>query len=207
MGANEAIAYARNQIGKPYIWATEGPNSFDCSGLTFAACRAGGVHVGRTTYEQIFNGSEVRRPELQPGDLVFPDIGHVQLYVGENRVIESPHSGAYVREAQMWGFWRARRVFLDAGISPVPTPGAALPTANVGLPGSDLLSRLPVLGQLEKLAETLNAPTFWRRVGLGSFALLLVMIGISFLARHQIEAAAVKTAETGVKAAKIASVI
>src|SRR5690606_9428372 len=30
----KAVAYATAQIGKPYQWGAEGPNTYDCSGLT-----------------------------------------------------------------------------------------------------------------------------------------------------------------------------
>ena len=46
--AAQAVAYALAQRGKPYRWGAEGPDAFDCSGLTWAAWRAAGVAIPRT---------------------------------------------------------------------------------------------------------------------------------------------------------------
>jgi cell wall-associated NlpC family hydrolase len=105
-----AIAFARAQLGKPYVWGGTGPNSYDCSGLVQAAYRAAGVSLPRTTQQMIFSGQNVAKSDLRPGDLVFPDPGHVAIYTGGGTFIEAPHSGLMVREVPMWGFWRARRV-------------------------------------------------------------------------------------------------
>jgi cell wall-associated NlpC family hydrolase len=51
----------------------------------------------RTTYDQINVGIPVSRSDVQPGDLVFPHRGHVQLAIGDNLVVEAPYSGASVR--------------------------------------------------------------------------------------------------------------
>lgn len=108
--AAEAVTFARAQIGKPYRWGATGPNAFDCSGLIQAAYKYAGISLPRTTYQQITRGHRVSRKDLQLGDLVFPDPGHVQIYSGNGNVIEAPHTGAYVREVKMWGFLTARRV-------------------------------------------------------------------------------------------------
>ncbi|MER7761720.1 C40 family peptidase [Streptomyces sp. NPDC097619] len=95
-----AVAFARAQLGKPYVWGATGPNAWDCSGLTRAAWRAAGVELPRTTWEQVEAGPRVRVSELVPGDLVFfyADISHVGIYVGGGRMIHAPRPGAYVRE-------------------------------------------------------------------------------------------------------------
>lgn len=105
-----AVAFARAQIGKPYVFGATGPNSFDCSGLVRAAFKNAGVDLPRTTFQQITSGVAVSKAELRLGDLVFADPGHVALYSGNGNVIEAPHSGAVVREVAMWGFWKGRRV-------------------------------------------------------------------------------------------------
>ena len=66
-----ALAFARAQLGKPYQWASAGPNSYDCSGLTYAAWKSVGVSLPRTSRSQYGAGSPVSRSNLQPGDLVF----------------------------------------------------------------------------------------------------------------------------------------
>ena len=105
-----AVVWARTQIGKPYQFGATGPNAYDCSGLVQKAYAAVGISLPRTTYQQILVGSPVAKADLHVGDLVFPDIGHVQLYSGNGNVVEAPHTGTNVREVPMWGFMAARRV-------------------------------------------------------------------------------------------------
>ncbi|MGW9176162.1 NlpC/P60 family protein [Streptomyces decoyicus] len=99
--AARAVAFAYAALGKPYVWGATGPSGFDCSGLTQAAWKAGGVALPRTTYTQISSGPRVDRSQLAPGDLVFfySGISHVGLYVGDGKMIHAPHPGAPVRIA------------------------------------------------------------------------------------------------------------
>jgi cell wall-associated NlpC family hydrolase len=112
-----AIAWARAQIGKPYRWGATGPDAYDCSGLVQQAYAHAGINLPRTTAQMIFVGKRVSKADLVPGDLVFPDPGHVQIYTGGGNVIESPHTGLKVREVKMWGFMTARRVVSDVKVS------------------------------------------------------------------------------------------
>ncbi|MEU3501225.1 NlpC/P60 family protein [Streptomyces hundungensis] len=102
--AAEALAFARAQLGKPYVWGATGPASYDCSGLTQAAWKAAGVDLPRTTWDQVKTGSRVATADLEPGDLVFfyDDISHVGMYIGNGMMIHAPHSGAYVREESIY---------------------------------------------------------------------------------------------------------
>lgn len=204
MGAAEAIAFARAQIGKPYQWGTTGPNTYDCSGLVLKACEAGGVHIGRTTYDQILDGTPVSKSELLPGDLVFPDSGHVQLYAGNNMVIEAPHTGAFVREVAMWGFWQARRVFSD-GATFTGSGGSGVTPAFNPLDPLGLTSKIPVLGQLEGIAGVLTNAAFWRRVGVAALGGMVILLGILFINRKRLENLAVEGAKTGAKVAEVAA--
>ncbi|MET9321178.1 NlpC/P60 family protein [Streptomyces sp. NPDC003038] len=99
--AARAVAFAHGAVGKPYVWGATGPGSFDCSGLTQAAWRAGGVALPRTTYTQINSGRRVSRDQLAPGDLVFfySGITHVGLYIGNGQMIHAPRPGSTVRVA------------------------------------------------------------------------------------------------------------
>ncbi|WEV27298.1 NlpC/P60 family protein [Streptomyces sp. 71268] len=97
--AQQAIDFARAQLGKPYVWGATGPNAYDCSGLTQGAWKAAGVTLPRTTWDQVKVGQRIATTDLAPGDLVFffDDISHVGLYVGEGKMIHAPRPGANVR--------------------------------------------------------------------------------------------------------------
>ncbi|MDX3641251.1 NlpC/P60 family protein [Streptomyces sp. MB09-02B] len=102
--ATKALAFARAQIGKPYVWGATGPGSYDCSGLTLAAWKAAGVDLPRTTYDQVAAGTTVPLADAKPGDLVFfyDNIGHVGLYIGNGMMIHAPKPGTYVREESVF---------------------------------------------------------------------------------------------------------
>lgn len=95
--AARAVRAALSRLGRPYVWGATGPDRFDCSGLVQWAYAQAGMRVDRTTYDQINEGIPVPRSQVRPGDLVFPHAGHVQMAIGDNRVIEAPHAGATVR--------------------------------------------------------------------------------------------------------------
>jgi cell wall-associated NlpC family hydrolase len=97
--AGVAARTACAQIGKPYVWAADGPGSFDCSGLTMYAWAAAGVKLRHFTEWQYDDTNRVSRADLHPGDLVFyyGDRHHVALYVGGNWVVHAPHPGEVVR--------------------------------------------------------------------------------------------------------------
>ncbi|MEV5340041.1 NlpC/P60 family protein [Streptomyces sp. NPDC052676] len=102
--AEKAMAFARAQIGKPYVWGATGPDSYDCSGLTQAAWKAAGVTLPRTTYDQVNAGTRVPLSAALPGDLVFfyDDVTHVGIYIGNGMMIHAPKPGAYVREESVY---------------------------------------------------------------------------------------------------------
>ena len=109
--ADDLISYAMRFIGVPYVWGGTTPNGFDCSGFTqYVFSHAAGIGLGRTTYQQINNGREVSRENLQPGDLIFPSDHHVGIYVGNGQMIHAPHTGDNVKIANVYSFWRARRI-------------------------------------------------------------------------------------------------
>jgi cell wall-associated NlpC family hydrolase/uncharacterized protein YoxC len=101
--AAQAVAFAKAQLGKPYVWGATGPSSYDCSGLTQAAWRAAGVSLPRTTYDQVNAGTPVSKDQLQPGDLVFfySDVSHVGIYVGNGKIIHAPKPGDVIQYAPM----------------------------------------------------------------------------------------------------------
>jgi cell wall-associated NlpC family hydrolase len=107
--AARAVAFARSQLGKPYVWGASGPSSYDCSGLTMAAYRSAGVWLPRVSRAQWNAGPRVGLGNLAPGDLVFfayntgnpGSIHHVGIYIGGGAMVEAPYSGASVRIASI----------------------------------------------------------------------------------------------------------
>lgn len=104
------LAFARNQLGKPYLWGATGPDTFDCSGYTGAAYAAAGVALPRTSRQQWFAGPHVDLGQLQPGDLLFwaddladpGSIHHVAIYEGGGLMLAAPHSGDVVKEQPVY---------------------------------------------------------------------------------------------------------
>ncbi|MEI8055905.1 MAG: C40 family peptidase [Actinomycetes bacterium] len=105
-----AVAFARAQLGKPYVAGTNGPNSYDCSGLTSAAYRSVGVSMIHYSQAQFAAGEKIPISQLQVGDLVFfatdttdwRTIHHVAIYAGNGQMIEAPHTGDHVK---VWTIW------------------------------------------------------------------------------------------------------
>ncbi|MBE0417803.1 MAG: C40 family peptidase [Coriobacteriia bacterium] len=105
------VSVAKQQLGKQYVWAASGPDTFDCSGLVLYACRAAGVSVPRTSRWQwsVTNPRFTTFEPLLPGDLCFLSspsyIHHVGIYIGFGLSIHAPGTGKFVeyRTAHTWG--------------------------------------------------------------------------------------------------------
>ncbi|MET8814063.1 NlpC/P60 family protein [Streptomyces sp. NPDC004549] len=94
----KAVAFATAQLGKPYVWGAEGPDSFDCSGLTSQAWAAAGHPIPRTSQEQWRQLPHVAVKDMRPGDLIiyFDDATHVAMYAGDGKIIHAPRPGRTV---------------------------------------------------------------------------------------------------------------
>ena len=108
-GAQRAVAYALAQLGKPYLWAAAGPNSFDCSGLTLMAWRAGGKSLPHWSVAQFAQSTRIGAAQLRLGDLVFwgatpGTIHHVAMYIGNGQIIHAPRTGQPVQISNMY-YW------------------------------------------------------------------------------------------------------
>jgi Cell wall-associated hydrolases (invasion-associated proteins) len=103
-GAAGAVAFARAQLGKPYVFATSGPNTFDCSGLTMAAWSSVGVRMPHYSGSQATMFPRVSWEQLKPGDIVafYGDLHHVGLYIGGGMMIHAPQTGDVVKIAPAW---------------------------------------------------------------------------------------------------------
>lgn len=96
--AAQAIAFAKDQLGEPYVYGAAGPSSWDCSGLTSQAYASAGVAIPRSSSAQAGVGTPVSSSSMAPGDLVFyySPISHVGIYLGNGLLIHAPHPGATV---------------------------------------------------------------------------------------------------------------
>ena len=123
---SQMIRFAKEQLGKKYVWSTEGPNSFDCSGFAYYVLKNSGVSTGRYSaagFSQVSSWEKIEsKGDLQPGDLVFftapgsSRIGHTGIWLGNNQYIHASTSagkvvissaGSYFNENFVFG----RRVF------------------------------------------------------------------------------------------------
>ena len=103
--AQAAVDFAMAQVGKPYVYGAAGPGSYDCSGLTMSAWRAGGVSLPHNAAAQYGYGTHVAESDLQPGDLIFfyHPIGHVTIYIGNGLMVSAPTEGEPVKVATLAG--------------------------------------------------------------------------------------------------------
>ena len=94
------VDYAMSRIGCPYVWAAEGPNAFDCSGLVRWAYLQVGVSLPHYT-ESLYACAKNRVPisEARPGDVLYRP-GHVGIAVsyGGSHYVHAPTFNAYVRD-------------------------------------------------------------------------------------------------------------
>jgi cell wall-associated NlpC family hydrolase len=114
--AAAAVAFAKAQVGKNYRFATSGPDTFDCSGLTAAAWEQAGVSLAHYSGAQYDETMRIGSGDLQPGDLVFYGPGganHVEIYIGGGMVVSAanPSEGVIlsgVRYGSASGYGRVR---------------------------------------------------------------------------------------------------
>lgn len=109
ISGNAIIMYAQKFLGTPYKWGGARPyvagdsnSGFDCSGLVQYVYKQFGIFTTRTTYTQIkYDGKQVSRDSLKPGDLIFfgswEDPYHVGLYVGDGNFIHAPRTGDVIK--------------------------------------------------------------------------------------------------------------
>jgi len=119
--ARNAVAFAREMIGKPYRYAGDTPAGFDCSGLVRYSYSRAGIGMPRATPAQRKSTKLISVRSLRPGDLLFFDqegkkASHVAIYIGDGRFVHAPSTGGRVRTdslgAEYWKkhFVEARRV-------------------------------------------------------------------------------------------------
>jgi cell wall-associated NlpC family hydrolase len=112
-----AAGYAIAQLGKPYVWGAQGPNAYDCSGLTMAAWASAGVTIPRVTYTQATAGTPVAVQDARTGDLVLipgsdgtpANPGHVGMVAGVDMagavwLVEAAGTGIPIRLTPLAGW-------------------------------------------------------------------------------------------------------
>ncbi len=91
----QIVATANEYIGVPYVWAAEGPDSFDCSGFTMYVMDLNGISLPHQSGQQYTYGFSVDKGELIAGDLVFfnsnntEGVAHVGIYIGDGDFIHA----------------------------------------------------------------------------------------------------------------------
>lgn len=172
--ALRAVDYALAQVGDPYVWAANGPDSWDCSGLTRGAYLSAGISLPRVSRQQFWAGPLVDRRDLLPGDLLFfahdpsdpSTIHHVAMYIGAGLVVHAPQTGDVVRIAAVWthGYAGAVRVLpavsTEPGrpvpvrpptpsptpaLTPTPQPSATPSTSPAPTPSTSPLASIPAI--------------------------------------------------------------
>ncbi|MEU8612220.1 NlpC/P60 family protein [Actinoplanes sp. NPDC048791] len=97
--AGKAVTFAYNALGVMYDYGADGPDGYDCSGLTSAAWRAAGKSLPHNAAAQYSATTRISRSELKPGDLVFyRSNGHVGIYVGGGQIIDASRAGQPVKK-------------------------------------------------------------------------------------------------------------
>ena len=98
LGARVA-SEAQRYVGRPYVFATHGPDTFDCSGLVhWVVLQAAGRPISPDSHAQFNMGAPVDWDRLQPGDIVFYDtMDGMEVREGN----AASHVGIFVRDGEM----------------------------------------------------------------------------------------------------------
>ncbi len=112
----QVLETAEKQLGDPYVWGAQGPNSFDCSGLVYYCLKQAGSSRSRYNalgYSQVSDWEKITSLDnLEKGDLLFfstngKKVGHTGIYIGDGMMIDaSSANGKVVKRACKTSFWR-----------------------------------------------------------------------------------------------------
>ncbi len=206
----DLVALAHQQIGKPYVFGAEGPNTFDCSGLMQWLYGRYGVKLPRLAHQQAQYGIAVPKSvaSMKPGDMVFSSwdgrtSSHVGIYVGGGQIINAPQPGERVKLQKLTSGYMShvdnvRRVPGVDGVAGGPTTiPAGSPLDPLGV-GGDLVGVIKGIG--DSLASTVGAfqsagrladvllklalPSNLVRIAAGGIGTVFVFLGIFFLMRE-----------------------
>ena len=110
------VECAEQQIGKPYVRGGNGPDIFDSAGLVYYCYQQCGYTFEHrpTTKTLVLMGTAVPKNELAKADLVFPNADNVQIYLGNNTVINAPKNADYLQEIKLNKHWKSRRLIVPS---------------------------------------------------------------------------------------------
>ncbi len=100
--SQKIVKVAKAQVGDRYVYGANGPNAFDCSGLTkYVYKKATGKTLPRSSSAQKAAGKVVSRKHAKPGDLIWTP-GHVSIYIGNGKQVEAARPGVGVVKRHIW---------------------------------------------------------------------------------------------------------
>lgn len=134
--SDKAVAFAKAQVGDRYVYGGNGPNAWDCSGLTKAAWKAAGVSIPRTSQAQWKSLVRVSLSALKPGDIIvfYGSASHVGLYIGDGKFIHAPNSSRNVSVDSLSGYYKSHAI---GAVRPAPyeaTPVTPTPVETTPKP-------------------------------------------------------------------------
>ena len=112
--ADKVIEFAKTLLGKPYVWGSEGPSSFDCSGYTqYVFKKSVGINLPRVSKDQAKFGKSVSKNDLQKGDLIAFDmeganngqVNHIGIYMGDKKIIHASSTKKKVLISDMTDYY------------------------------------------------------------------------------------------------------
>lgn len=200
----QVVALARKLLGRDYVYGAAGPSTFDCSGLAQFVFKQLGSSIPRTSEEQFRFGTPIDAASALPGDLVFfggngydgtpTDPGHVGIYIGNNQMINAPHTGAQVRIDSVGGnvgFRRMPAVAFDDALGQITGSVGAVAGAGLGglfsWPGDIVGFFTSATADLEKMVGFFSAffkPSTYVRLGAGILGTALLVAGLVLLAQE-----------------------
>lgn len=171
----KAASFAKKQIGDNYLWGGNGPNRWDCSGLTSGAWRSVGVSIPRTADQQWKKLPRVSMKNLKPGDLIAFGYSsnyanHIGIYVGNGYLVDTASKyGGGVGMGKLsaragGGSWHALGAVRPVKyVSTKPTtPKPSTPKPNSGGKGSEYTVKSG--DTLSKIAIAQDVNGGWKRI-------------------------------------------
>ena len=163
--AARVIAAARQQLGDGYVWGGNGPDQWDCSGLTSVLWRDAGVKdIPRVSRDQQAWAWPIRASQRRPGDLIFfgDPVTHVSIYVGNGKVIDASSANKKVLERPVWSFDVVRYGRVPrAGIPKPPPPPRETVTKTIkSITSVRRMGEVPAIGTRPAKATSRSTQRF-----------------------------------------------